>query len=300
MNQEMQIEFTDKVQKLKSIVETLNTEYFTHTIINNNNINNCKISIVMTSSNRSKQTYFTLKTISDSINKDIHIILVDDSDTDKIDVEILNKYNFYIDFIEINKSKKCWANPCINYNIGFKYIKCDKIILQNAEVCHIGDVCKYVNDELNSDRYLVFDVITSDSYEQNESIYTNYPLNSTDIISKLSNNQWYQHYTHFNRNFHFLVSFTRNVFNKFKCFSYDYFSEAAYDDNDLVLKLQSLSIEFININNDEKKLCGIHLYHILANKSWESSTIINSYIYNKKLEHYNIYNEYVDIINTCI
>ena len=82
MNQEKYLEFIDTAEKLKSIVETLNTEYFTHTVINNNNINNCKISIIMTCSNRSKQTYFTLKTISDSKNKDIHIILVDDSDND--------------------------------------------------------------------------------------------------------------------------------------------------------------------------------------------------------------------------
>ena len=213
---------------------------------------------------------------------------------------MLNKYNFYIDFIEINKSKKCWINPCINYNIGFKYIKCDKIILQNAEVCHIGDICKYINDELNSDKYIVFDVITTNSYDQNELVYTNYCVNNFDIISKLSNNQWYQHYNNINRKFHFLVSFTRNVFNKFNNFSYDYFSEAAYDDNDLVLKLESLSIEINNIKNDETKLCGVHLYHVLANQTWESSTITNSYIYNKKLEYYNMHNKYIDIIDKYI
>ena len=188
----------------------------------------------------------------------------------------------------------------LKINIGFKYIKCDKIILQNAEVCHIGDICKYINDELNTDRYIVFDVVTTNSYDQNELVYIKYSINDSDIISKLSNNQWYQHYKNFNRNFHFLVSFTRNVFNKFNNFSYDYFSEGAYDDNDLVLKLQSLSIEINNIKNDKTNLCGIHLYHVLANQTWESSTMINSYIYNKKLEHYNIYKKYINFIDEYI
>ena len=46
----------------------------------------------MTSSNRSKQVYFTLKTIEKCSFKNIHVIIVDDSDVDPINKEYINKY----------------------------------------------------------------------------------------------------------------------------------------------------------------------------------------------------------------
>jgi len=55
----------------------------------------------MTSSNRSKQTYFTLSNILRSSVKDIHIVLVDDSYRDPIDINILKTFSYYINFIRI-------------------------------------------------------------------------------------------------------------------------------------------------------------------------------------------------------
>jgi glycosyltransferase involved in cell wall biosynthesis len=98
------------------------------------------ISIVMTACNRSKQTYFTLQTIQNSSHKAIQIILVDDSDAEPITKEELEKYPFYIDFISIKMQNKKWVNPVVNYNIGFEYIRGSKVVIQNAEVCHVGDV----------------------------------------------------------------------------------------------------------------------------------------------------------------
>jgi glycosyltransferase involved in cell wall biosynthesis len=94
----------------------------------------------MTACNRSKQTYFTLQTIQNSSHKAIQIILVDDSDSDPIAKEELEKYPFYIDFISIKMQNKKWVNPVVNYNIGFEYIRGSKVVIQNAEVCHVGDV----------------------------------------------------------------------------------------------------------------------------------------------------------------
>ena len=286
--------FYNTAQKLKIIVETLDTNYFTHTIIDNYNIDECKISIVMTSSNRSTQVYYTLRTIANSNIKNIHIILVDDSNIDKCNIEILKTFDFYIDFIEIKKDKKFWVNPCINYNIGFKYIKCDKIILQNSEVCHVGDICKYINDELNSDIYMVFDVAVSKSFEQNKDIYSRTPLDY-DILNKLGINTWYQHIT-FNRNYHFLVSFTKTIFDKFKNFSYDYYTQGAYDDDDLVLKIKSLSIEIKNIFTLTNKIYGIHLYHIESEKIWakQSDFNLNPHLYKMKINYYNTHNKYIE------
>ena len=160
---------------IKRKVENKTESFFSHQVIDNNHvIDENTITIVMTSSNRSKQVYFTLKTISNSIFKNIQLILVDDSTYDNIDVDILkkNNYSFYIDFIKIKRENKIWHNPLVNYNIGFQFIKGSNIIIQNAEVCHIGDVLNFINRRLKmNDEYYVFDVKASRDYSTNEKIY---------------------------------------------------------------------------------------------------------------------------------
>ena len=122
------------LDRLRKFVILKDSTYFKHTLIENLSISNDTISIVMTSHNRSKQVYFTLKTISMSSFKNVQIILVDDSDSDKVDVEKLKEIPYYIDFIEIDRGKKFWHNPVVNYNIGFEYIKGSKIIIQKRKM----------------------------------------------------------------------------------------------------------------------------------------------------------------------
>ena len=160
----------DNIDKI-AIIKNDITDYYKHACINNKDITNDTITIIMTSHNRSKQVYFTLKTIADSNFKNIQVVIVDDSDKDKVSTDKLQEYPFYIDFIEIDRNKKFWINPCVNYNIGFKYIKGVKIIIQNSEVCHIGDVLSYVNLNIRDENYYVFDVKNSPSFEYNEHIY---------------------------------------------------------------------------------------------------------------------------------
>ena len=96
---------------------------------------------------------------------------MDDSDNDRVSSEKLKEYNIHIDLLRIKKERKNWANPCVNYNIAFEYVKGSKVIIQNAEVCHVGDVLNYVKNNIVDDKYFVFDVRSSSSFEINESIY---------------------------------------------------------------------------------------------------------------------------------
>ena len=74
----------------------------------------------MTSHERSKQVYFTLSTINKSNYKDIQVILVDDSVYDPVMVNHFADYKFNIDLIRINRDKKFWNNPCVNYIMVLK------------------------------------------------------------------------------------------------------------------------------------------------------------------------------------
>jgi len=284
-----------KFIKDRDFVKTVisNTNYFTVSNVNNRNIDECKISIVMCSSNRSKQTYFTLKTISESSVKNIHIILVDDSDVDKILLSELKKLDLNIDFIEINKRTKCWVNPCVNYNIGFQYVKCSKVIIQNAEVCHVGDVCKYV--DLNTDdTYKVFDVVSTDNYDENNILHNADDLSFDALYRTFKENNWYQHATHVT-DYHFLTSLSRETFDKLNGFSFDYFSEGCYDDNDFLLKIRSLNIPIIDIHCEDNKFMGIHQYHVISTNSWAYRMNLNPKFFDKKHAYYLKFNAYVDI-----
>jgi hypothetical protein len=234
----------------------------------------------MTASNRSKQTYFTLSTISKSIVSDVHIVLVDDSDVDKITVEELSKFNLCIDFIEINKNNKFWVNPCINYNIGFQYIKCPIIILQNAEVCHIGDVCDFVVNNVSDEEYLVFDVANTESYDNNEELYNiNYSFSDIRMSTEW---KWYNHHSNNLKNYHFLSAFSKKTFDEIEGFSYDYFSQGLYDDDDFLLKIKRSNISVKNIKSEEKCIMGIHQYHKLAGQTWVSDVSMNRRIFEIK------------------
>jgi hypothetical protein len=284
----------DHIFKIKERVENLDPSLFEHYCIQNREIDDDTISIVMTSSNRTKQTLFTLKTIADSAISNVQVIIVDDSDSDPLVVETIknNAYLFNLDIVKIKRENKDWHNPLVNYNIGFKFIKGGKVIIQNAEVCHIGDVLQFVNQGISDDNYYLFDVNASLNYETNETIYNSNTKN-IEIYNQPLFWMWYQSASN-NRKYHFLTSMTINTFNKIKEFSYDCAMGASYDDNDLVIKILSKNIKFVNIFHNEHNVGGIHLYHGMSPDMWNQGVEFNECLFNKKQRIYDSIGIYVD------
>lgn len=294
---ELLIESKEIIKDIKSKVDKLDNSFFTHVIINNYDITNDCISIVMTSSNRSKQTYFTLQSMLKSKCKNIHIILVDDSDEDQINLNILKNFPYYIDFISIKRINKNWVNPAVNYNIGFKYIKGNKIVIQNAEVCHVRDPLDFINNSLESKHYYVFDVAASLNYEANEEIYKS-DLTDINIYNKNLFSMWYQHHKARNCLFHFFTALDRKTFDKIKEFSYDYSMGHSYDDNDFLLKILVNNIQIKNVCVEEKLIGGIHLYHILAGDSHCKDKVSNESVFIYKKKYVEEHDEYIEIFET--
>jgi len=285
----------NKIIEIKRKVEEKDLSLFDHIVISNISIQYDTISIIMTASNRSKQTYFTLKTIQNSLFKSIHIVLVDDSDIDPIKKEELEKYPFYIDFIKIRRENKIWINPVVNYNIGFQYIKGTKIVIQNAEVCHIGDVLLYMGTQMIDNNYYVCDVRSSKSLDTNNSIYEN----NTNTIDIYKSNElfgiWYQSNERL-LNYHFLSGMTIDTFNKIKNFSYDYTMGISYDDDDFLLKININNIKIKNLFHYEYNFGGIHLWHNSNIKILRKKTENNISIFLRKKNFFEKYGEYVDIL----
>jgi hypothetical protein len=293
------LENKKKIFKIKKKVDEKDVSLYDHVVIPNIPITEETISIVMTASNRSNQTYFTLKTILNSSFKKIQVIIVDDSDEDPIIKEELEKYPFYIDFIYINKKNKNWVNPVVNYNIGFEYIQGSKVVIQNAEVCHVGDVLGYMGSQMILDNYYICDVRASKSLDKNDYIYSQ-NLNTIDIYK---NNDlfgiWYQSNERL-LNYHFLTGMTTDTFNKIKNFSYDYTFGISYDDDDFILKVISNKIQIKNLFHNEYNFGGIHLWHNSSIKKIRKKSESNKNIFNKKKEYYEKTGQYIDIIDPKI
>lgn len=147
-----------------------------------------KISIIIGYYNRKKQLLYTLKTISKSLYKNIEIIIVDDcSDEPKYILKNsdFEEFNMNIKLISIKKEEKTWVNPCVAYNKGINESTGDIIILQNAEVCHIGDVLSYVKNNLNRNNWLTFNCYGLNNFKDNEYIYSHNNADIYTFINKL-------------------------------------------------------------------------------------------------------------------
>lgn len=283
----------DNIFDIKQKVRDLDPSMFFHYCINGNNIIDDKtISVVMTSSNRSKQTLFTLKTIASSNIKNVQVVIVDDSDTDPLTVDLLSTFTFYIDFIKINRENKTWHNPAVNYNIGFQYIKGGKVMIQNAEVCHIGDVLQLVNYSCVDNKYYVFDVKSSKGYEANEEIYKSDVI-AVDIYNKDLYNGWYQSESR-NAFFHFLSAMQRSTFDKIKEFSYDCIFGSAYDDDIFLLKIIYNNVTLVNMFHNKYLVGGLHLFHGNS-ANWDSMVESNKILFDNKKRIYDATGEYIEI-----
>ena len=289
------------LHSLRTLVETKNQNYYNYKIINEHPITNNTISIVMTSHERSKQVYCTLKTINMCSSKDLQIIIVDDSSIDPVLESIIGEFNLHIELISINRANKCWANPCINYNIGFQYVKGSKVIIQNGEVCYIGDIVEYIKNMVIDDNYYVFDVRASRDFYTNDLIYSILKKDKirVDIYNENIWSDWYQHTTERNANYHFLTALTKKTFDKIGGFSYDYAFGSCYDDDDLLLKIRlNSNINIINVKNNIEKIGGIHLYHgytvnIINTSAYTTPQNID--LFNKKRNYLNSNNRYLEL-----
>lgn len=276
-----------KILVLRKWIRSRNQALFTCQSFQQRDVTADTITIVMCAHDRSRQTYYTLQILENSRSKDIQVILVDDSDTDPIDPLMLARYSFWIDFVRIDPRRKDWSNPGINYNIGFQYIKGARVIVQNPEVCHVGDVVSYVKTQLVTEEYMIFNVLESKDFACNEQIYTHASLD-VSILDEPLFCHWLQHHEYVTRNFHFLVALHAKHLPEF---SYDMAYGVWYDDNDFLFQLMVVAhLPIRNIDHTSARVAGIHLHHQRPN-AWTLTGEMNTSLYIAKVKHY--YNTHV-------
>ncbi len=223
---------------------------------------NIDISIVMAYHNRKDQTLITLKSISSSEIKNFEVIIIDDGSDEEHDIKsYIKEFNFKIKLVKINKKEKQWLNPCVPYNIGLKMASGKIIIIQNPEVCHVGDIMKYVYNNIKNGTYLTFSVYSSPSFDHNkifESIDKN-NLNEvhTNFIDKIN----YENYK----------------------FDYEYYKNKYNDISNL--EYNAAHEHWINKGNIENRICNKSgIYYPEAYMKWKGW--YNHPIYNNRSLHF--------------
>lgn len=241
---------------------------------------NPKISIVMTYYHRREQLEYTLKTISWSKfdMSLLEIIIVDDGSSAAqslseliLNVSIATKLIFLgPDY----KRDKNYCNPAIPYNIGFGEAKGETIIIQNPEVCHIGDVIQYTMENINTREYLVFTCANLSSDDLNQEMRSMLKrgdqasiqqlcsfINELSIDDQNGPGFWYSHGIYQASAFHFLTAIkSKNLFS-LGGFLEEFAFGFAADDNEFVFRIRNhikLNVRFID---HQANPFGIHQWH---------------------------------------
>lgn len=205
--------------------------------------------------NRLPQLKFTLKTISFSSIKDIEIVIVDDYSSPDHSTDNLKKEfpSLNLKIIKMNNisSKKTYVGPSVPYNIGFRASTGDKIIIQNPECCHMGDIVSYTEQNLNDSLYLSFHCWASGKREV-ETLHKTGNLNVEG-----SDGRWYNHKSLRPNSYHFTTAITRKNLIELNGFDERYAQGFNYDDDELIerIKKKGLEIKFV------EDPWTIHQYH---------------------------------------
>ena len=232
----------------------------------------------MTHWNRKIQLYRTLVTISRLYDSyDYEVIVVDDCSDENNKIKEFESFP-NVKVIEISKEEKGdRVNPSVPYNIGFENVTGDIIMIQNAENLHMWDMFEIALSEISNDNYLVFGCYRLDENCTNmlndiDFINDDFPKHVSNIITPINmipaeggnwqqsfnRNAWYTHSEVRPKPYHFCSVITKeNLIDKLGGFDERYSEGSSYDDDELVVRIKRMGLDFKIINEP----FVIHQYH---------------------------------------
>lgn len=192
--------------------------------------------------NRLPQLRYTLKTMENSLSENFEIVIVDDYSSEQHSLDTLpaefESLNFNIIKMQDINPIKTYVGPSIPYNVGFRESQGDKIIIQNPECCHMGDVLQYTLDNLNNENYLTFHCYAATKSETRV-MQSGEPLPMfTDKKSR-----WYNHVTERPYAYHFTTAITRENLVKLNGFDEQFAQGHDMDDVELIYRVKALGLE---------------------------------------------------------
>lgn len=247
------------------------------------------ISIVMAYHNRRQQILHTLTTISNSKYKNFEIVIVDDFSNEENNIndikETFSNLNINLIKMQDEVSEKWYRNPCIPYNIGFMKSNGNKIIIQNPECCHMGDIISYTAENLNDDNYLSFHCYAT-GINESELIRKNKEIvfhEKTLKQSKKDESKWYNHKTYRPASYHFCTALTRKNLARLNGFDERYALGHNCDDDDFIARVKRLPLKIDFVDQP----FVIHQYHGI-----EVSTLVTTPLADNREIWSKLRNEY--------
>lgn len=248
------------------------------------------ISVVTAYYNRKKLFIRTLKSMLTYYGQiDFEVIVVDDASDETERLEDLQSDFPFLKVIRLEKQNKWYKNPCIPFNMGFEEVKGDKIIIQNPECFHFGNILEYVEKHLEENVYLSFGCFSLDKTTTNSEHLL---FNRKNIENLISDNNltfvkngdlgWYNHSKFRPQAYHFCAAITKHDLYDLGGFDERYAKGVGYDDDDFVwrIKQKKMKIKFV----DDVIVLHQNHYNYSENKIKAEETIkqiLDSYKRNK-------------------
>jgi len=197
------------------------------------------ISIVSAYYNRKDLLINTLESLKNSEVKDYEYIVVDDVSSDEHRIEDLQDLYPNLKVIRIEKEDKWWINPCVPFNIGFKEIKGDIVIIQNPECKHVGDVMKK-SLEITDNEYFSFACYSLDK----ESTYNKKDFEILNVAATMDGQlSWYNHSIYRPKGYHFCSVITKKNLEILNGFDQRYSLGLAYDDDEFLFRVNKKGLQ---------------------------------------------------------
>lgn len=216
------------------------------------------ISIVTAYYNRKQLFINTLNSIkAQNSTHLLELIAVDDGSEESERLEDLVSEFPFLKVIRLDKRNKWYHNSCIPFNIGFNAAKGDKIIIQNPECFHYGNILDYTESNLSQNTYLSFGCFSLDksSTDNLGEIFAN---RSIDQLIKKNNYQarkdgdagWYNHSVYRPKSYHFCTAVTKKDLKSLGGFDELFSLGIAYDDDEFLSRIIKKKLNIIFIDNE--------------------------------------------------
>jgi glycosyltransferase involved in cell wall biosynthesis len=251
-----------------------------------------RVSIVTSYFNRKKLLINTLKSIVKTKHNDFEFIIVDDASSEENRIEDLIQEFPFIKLVRIEPEDKWYCNPCVPFNVGFKHVTGDIVIIQNPECLHTTDIISYVNNNLKETDYFSFAC-----YSINESKTNNISENTDSFDSYenlITNNRgagfdgddsWYNHSVFRNKGYHFTSAIHTRKLKELNGFDERYANGHGYDDDEFLHRVKKIC-DFLIIDNP----FVLHQHHYNLEKPKLTSPIIPT-VNNRELFQNHTSNE---------
>lgn len=253
------------------------------------------ISVVTAYYNRKSLFIRTLDSFCSSIGKiNFEVIAVDDgSDENERLEDLVDKYPF-LKVIRLERENKWYSNSCIPFNIGFSHCIGDKVIIQNPECYHFGNILEHVDKNLKRNEYLSFGCYSLDKETTEKTIIENYNYISDEINSCKRSHRydgdsgWYNHSIYRPSAFHFCSAIKYEDLMELGGFDERYALGNSFDDDEFLWRIRCKKMEVKIIDN----FIVLHQNHYQKKLNEFGNDILNAqnlndkYFRNKQLYNY--------------